>query len=213
VTLAFQMKIIVIASGKGGSCKSTTALSLAAILSIKNKVLVVDTDPQGSLGWVADRSEATFDVMNETDQNILAKLKRIGGYDFLICDTPPALASEALQIVIKLSDFAVLPSPTSPLDIRELTRTIKQIIAPTQIPYRVLLARVDSRRINEALSLQSSLMNNGIPVFNAIVRTKVAHERAIVEGKLITQYRGSGAKEATEDYQRVADELLRDLGG
>ena len=44
------MKIVTIASGKGGSCKSTTTLCLAAILSEKHKVLVADTDPQGSLG-------------------------------------------------------------------------------------------------------------------------------------------------------------------
>lgn len=206
------MKIVVIASGKGGSCKSTTCLSLAAVLSEKWKVLVVDTDPQGSLGWVADRSEATFDVMAENDQRTLAKLRKVGGYDFLLCDTPPALGSEALEVTIKLSDFAVLPSPTSPLDIRELSRTIKQVIAPAQKPYRVLLARVDSRRLNEALTIQSQLMEKNIPVFNAMVRAKVAHERAIVEGKLITHFKGAGAKDAAEDYRRVADELLREMG-
>jgi chromosome partitioning protein len=142
------MKIVAIASGKGGSCKSTTTLSLAAVLSEKKyKVLVADTDPQGSLDWVADRSEAEFDVVSETDQKVLARFREIGGYDFLLCDTPPALASEALEVTVKLSDFAVLPSPTSPLDIRELTRTIKQVIAPSGTPYRVLLARVDSRRL------------------------------------------------------------------
>ncbi|MBD2091849.1 ParA family protein, partial [Microcoleus sp. FACHB-1515] len=199
-------------SGKGGSCKSTTALSLAAILSQQHKVLVADTDPQGSLAWVAERSDAEFDVVSETDQKVLGRFREIGGYDFLLCDTPPALASEALSVTVKLSDFAVLPSPTSPLDIRELTRTIKQVIAPLGTPYRVLLARVDSRRINEALSIQSQLMAAGVPVFNAIARNFVAHERAIVEGKLITQYRGSGAKDAADDYRRVASELLREMG-
>lgn len=107
------MKIVAITSGKGGSCKSTTALSLAAILSEKYKVLVADTDPQGSLGWVADRSEAEFDVVSETDQKNLARFCAIGNYDFILCDTPPALASESLEITVKLSEFAVLPSPTS----------------------------------------------------------------------------------------------------
>jgi len=206
------MKIVTIASGKGGSCKSTTTLCLAAILSEKHKVLVADTDPQGSLGWVADRSEAEFDVVSETNQKILARLHEIGGYDFLLCDTPPALSSEALEVTVKLSDFAVLPSPTSPLDIRELTRTIKEVIAPLGTPYRVLLTRVDSRRINEALTIQSQLMAAGVPTFNAIARNFVAHERSIVEGKLITQYKGSGAKDAADDYRRVASELLREMG-
>lgn len=206
------MKIVAITSGKGGSCKSTTALSLAAILSEKYKVLVADTDPQGSLGWVADRSEAEFDVVSETDQKNLARFREIGNYDFILCDTPPALASESLEITVKLSDFAVLPSPTSPLDIRELTRTIKEVIAPSRTPYRVLLARVDSRRFKEALTIQSQLMEAGVPVFNVITRNLVAHERAIIEGKLITQYRGSGAKDAADDYRQVVSELLREIG-
>jgi chromosome partitioning protein len=206
------MKIISVAAGKGGSCKTTTALGLATVLSERYKVLVIDSDPQGSLSWVADKAGAAFDVAQESDQKILSKLRKVGGYHVLICDTPPGLDSKILATTVELSDYSILPSPTSPLDIRELTRTINQAIAPIGKPYRVLLSRVDSRRINEAIDIQSHLMSKEIPVFNAVVRARVAHERAIVEGKLITQYRGAGAKEASDDFRRVVDELLRDVG-
>jgi chromosome partitioning protein len=205
------MKILAITSGKGGSCKSTTALSLAAILSERFKVLIVDSDPQASLSWIADRSEAQFDVMSETQPEILSRLRKVGGYDFILCDTPPALASEVLETTVKLSDFAVLPSPISPLDIRELSKTIQTVIKPIEKPYRVLLARVDSRRLNEAFTIQSQLMEKDIPVFNGVIRANIAHERAVVDGKLITQYTGKRFKEASEDYRRVTDELLREL--
>ncbi|ABW33420.1 ParA family protein [Acaryochloris marina] len=209
------MQIITIASGKGGSCKTTTALSVAAFLSKKRKtkVLVIDTDPQGSLSWISDRASPGFDVAHETDHNVISKLRKIGGYDYILCDTPPGLDNETLTITLKLSDFAILPSPPSPLDIRELTRTIGQVVVPSETAYRVLLSRVDSRRINEALDMQSQLMDEDIPVFNAVVRYLVAHERAILDGKLITEYKGSGGKEAANDYRKVVDELVRELKG
>lgn len=142
---------------------------------------------------------------------MLEKLKKIGGYDLIVCDMPPGLDNEALSVTLKLTDFAILPSPPSPLDIRELTKTINLVVKPSGVPFRVLLSRVDSRRINDALALQSQLMEKGIPVFNAIVRYLVAHERAIIEGKLIDEYKGAGAKEGYGDFSRVADELLREI--
>ena len=207
------MKIITVAAGKGGSCKTTTVLGLAAFLSkkSKHKLLVIDTDPQGSLTWVSDRASPIFDVAHETDPSIIAKLRKVGGYTHILCDTPPGLDNQTLSIILKLSDFAILPSPPSPLDIRELTRTISQVVIPSETSYRVLLARIDSRRINEALEIQSQLMDKDIPVFNAVIRYLVAHERAIIEGKLITQYKGSGAKEAANDYRKVTDELIREI--
>jgi chromosome partitioning protein len=55
-------------------------------------------------------------------------------------------------------------------------------------------------------------MDAGIPVFNAFIRAYKAHERAPLEGVPITQFKGKNAKEAASDYQRVADELLREWG-
>jgi chromosome partitioning protein len=205
------MKIITVAAGKGGSCKTTTALSLAAILSSKKKILVVDADPQGSLAWVSDRSAPKFDLAQESDISVLKKLRKVGGYDLIICDMPPGLDNASLSVTLKLTDFVILPSPPSPLDIRELTKMINHVVKPSGMPYRVLLSRVDSRRINDALAIQSQLMEKDIPVFNAVIRYLVAHERAIIDGKLINEYKGSGAKDGVADFRRVADELLREI--
>ncbi|NET32882.1 MAG: ParA family protein [Cyanothece sp. SIO1E1] len=204
--------IIVIAAGKGGSCKSTTALAIAAILhKRRKKILVVDCDPQGSLSWVAESAEAQFDIAQEVDPMVLAQLGKLDDYDYIICDTPPKLSDDGLGTAVKLADYCILPTPTSPLDTRELPRTINQIIKPTKTPYRVLLARVDSRRAAEAIALQTKLSELDIPTFKAFIRNRVAHERAIIEGKLITQYKGSGAKDALTDYTKVVTELLKEL--
>jgi len=208
------MKIISICSGKGGSCKTTTALGLASVLCERHKILVVDTDPQGSLSWIAaEQADAGFDVAQETDLDALGRLRDITGYKALICDTPQGLSGKSLGLIVQLSNFIVLPSTISPLDIRELTRTAHQVIKPIGTPYKVLLSRVDARRIGEAVALQQGLKSEGFPAFQGIIKNRVAFERAIAEGKLITQYKGSGGKQAADDFKAVAKELLKDLGG
>lgn len=191
--------------------KTTTALAFASILSKKHNVLVVDADPQCSLGWVAEKSKAPFDVVEESDPAKLEKIGRIQGYDYTVCDTPPGLSGDGIATIANQSDYIALPSSTSPLDIRELTRTIKQVIVPSGKPYRVLLGRVDYRRVGEAEALQQKLGDAGIPTFKTLVRSRVAHERAIIEQQLITQYKGSGGRDALKEYQAVVREMLGDL--
>jgi len=202
-------KIIVVANGKGGVGKTTTAMALSGILSEKYKVLAVDTDIQGSFSWWAKRGDKNmgFDLTQETDPALLSELRKIKGYDFAVVDTPPALRSEALAAVIAIADYLVLPTPPAPMDLAALVETVREAIVPVRAAHRVLLTRVDSRSLREALEAQKTLIELGVPAFRAFIRAYKAHERAALEGVPISQWRGENAHEAKADYRRVADEL------
>ncbi len=206
------MKILVIANGKGGVGKTTTSVNLAAILSSKMKTLAVDADPQGSLSWWFEQGEMPFELSTETEPKLLKQLRKVKGYELVVVDTPPALRSEALNAVVQTADYLILPTQPAPMDLTALIETVRQALAPTKVAHRVLLTKVDPRSLNDALDAQKSLMDAGIPVFNAFIRAYKAHERAPLEGVPITQAKGKNAKEAASDYQRVADELLREWG-
>lgn len=205
-------RILVVLNGKGGVGKTTTALNLAAIFADTQRVLLVDADPQRSATWWIERSTQppTFDLSQETNPDVLRKLNQVKDYSLVVVDTPPALQSDALAAVIPTADYVLLPTPPAPMDLAALITTVRSAVAPTQVHHRVLLTKVDSRSLNEALEAQNTLMSLNIPACHAFIRAYKAHERAALEGLPITQWRGKNAQEAKADYCRVADEIQRD---
>ncbi|HEY9703048.1 MAG TPA: ParA family protein [Allocoleopsis sp.] len=205
-------QIIVIANGKGGVGKTTTTMCLSGIFGEKLKVLAVDADSQGSFSWWTKRTQKPlgFDITTQNNPDLLGNLRKQKGYDLIIIDTPPALRSEALKTVLSIADYIILPTPPAPMDLAALIDTVEEAIASLKIPYRVLLTKVDSRSLAEALEAQNTLLELGIPVHHAFVRSFKAYEKAVLDGVPINKSRGKNAREAEADYRRVADELQRD---
>lgn len=205
-------RILAVVNGKGGVGKTTTAVNLAAILAETQQVLLVDADPQGSATWWVERGEQEmkFDLTRETNPTLLGGLRQLSRYEVVVIDTPPALRSEALKAAIGLADYLVLPTPPAPMDLTALIETVQKAVMPLKIAHRVLLTKVDPRSLRETLEAQNTLLELGIPACHAFVRSYKAHERAVLEGVPVTEWRGKHAREAEADYRRVAEELQRD---
>ena len=116
------MRILTIASQKGGSGKTTLAghLAVEADRSGSGPVAIIDTDPQGSLAaWWNTREAPTplfaaVDVAQLGEQ--LASLQR-QGIELVIIDTPPEMLS-IIQSASAVADFVLIPARPSPHDLR-----------------------------------------------------------------------------------------------
>ena len=150
-----------------------------------------------------------FDLTQETDPALLANLKKLNQYDQVIVDTPPALGSKILRTIVTAVNYVILPTPPSPMDLSALIETV-QTALPQNVAHRVLLTKVDSRSLKETLEAQKALQELGISAFKTYIRVYKAHERAVLEGIPVKEWRGKHAREAQADYRRVVEELEQD---
>lgn len=212
------MRVLALASGKGGVAKTTTAVNLAALAARAGRVLVVDADTEQTEGsaswWIGQGSErnpaawANVDIADATDPDDLTRLRELAGYDWLIFDSPPVLGSQLLRTVVAAADLTLVPTGTAPLDLRKLVPTIRHTVAPAGRPYRVVLTRVHPSALNVAARVRAELVAAGIDTLASVVRAYSAQAAAPAEGLPITHIRERNARNAEADYRQVFEDVL-----
>ncbi len=205
-------KITIVLNGKGGVGKTTTAVNLAALFAEHYRVLLVDADPQGSASWWVRQSDRKldFDTTAIADLSEIDRQQWAADYDIVVVDMPPALDSLVLAAIVPVADYLVLPTPPAPMDLAALIRTVRQVVHPAGIGHRVLLTRVNPLSLKEAEEAQETLLECQIPVYQTVIRSYKAHERAALAGLPIGQYQGQAATQAVSDYRRVVNEIWKD---
>jgi chromosome partitioning protein len=119
-----DMRMLTIASSKGGAGKTTLAAHLAveAERTGAGPVAVVDTDPQGSLAawWNSRKAQTPLFAAVEIGRlaDHLATLHR-HQVELVVIDTPPAL-TEVIQAAVAVADVVLIPARPSPHDLRSI---------------------------------------------------------------------------------------------
>jgi chromosome partitioning protein len=116
------MRILTIASQKGGAGKTTLAahLAVAAERTGAGPVAVVDTDPQGSLAaWWNSREApiplfASVEIARLPDHLRTLERRQVA---MVVIDTPPAF-TETIRAAITVADLVLIPARPSPHDLR-----------------------------------------------------------------------------------------------
>ena len=204
------MKIIVLASQKGGAGKTTITahLAVAAEKAGDNPCVLIDTDPQASLAaWWNGREAESPAFATATLKELPDKLKALekAGYAFAFIDTPPAI-TESIRAVVELADFVLIPTRPSPHDLRAIGRTVELVIeASRPFGFVVTQAKANSKLTVQAMAVLSA---HGI-VTPAIIHDRVDFAGSMIDGRTVLEVdpRGKSSAEITELWSFVKERI------
>ena len=178
------MRTIALISQKGGSGKTTLAVHLAvAAATAKQKVAIIDLDPQASATKWSDRREAELPmVLSVHASRLPQEIKRVkdAGCQLLILDTAPHADSAALEAA-KFADIVLVPCRPAILDIEAIATTLELIHTKNTSVYVVMNAVAPKGR--EALEAAEAIAELGTPVCPIRLVSRVAFSRSLIDGQ------------------------------
>jgi chromosome partitioning protein len=203
------MRTVALVAQKGGSGKTTLALSLAVAAEAAGmSVLVVDLDPQASACAWGDRREAETPAVVDAQPARLAKaLEKAAesGFDLVLVDTPARLEQAASEAA-RLADLVVIPCRPGVLDLETL-RATADLVAPRarRAPLVILNAvPMQGSRVQQATEAVRAM---GLEVLPVHVGHRVAHEYAVQLGQGVTEHEPAGR--AASDIRHLYDAIWR----
>lgn len=208
--------ILTVGGQKGGSSKSTTAISLAVHWrQAGRQVLLVDLDPQGTAtmwGATAQAARATpwptvLPYAVDREDPLDAFLRREADqYDLVVLDCPPAHGSLQRAAMV-LSDLAVLTcSPGGP-DLWGMPASIAEVTAAQRVNRRLLARTLITRRTRTvvATQLRPALERLPLGVLGAELAERATYREALIAGRGPTTY--APGSPAAHEVIRLAREL------
>ena len=207
--------VIAVLNQKGGVGKTTIASNLGeAIKQTGRSVLLVDSDPQGSLRDWNEASEGSLLPVVGLDRETLPKdLNAVkAGYDIVIIDGAPQSAKLA-GAAVRAADMVLIPVTPSPYDVWAASDLVEIIQARHSVtggkpPAYFLISRA---RKNTKLSgdVSEALEGYQLPVFAGRTTHRETYARTAADG--LTVYQDNSAGEAIEEMNCIRDELLEVL--
>lgn len=203
------MHVIVAASQKGGAGKTTLAAHLAVTAESAGHgpVILVDTDPQGTLTkwWELRRAESP--ALTAVDaMGLPGKLEqlRAQGFKLVIVDTPPAI-TDSIEAVIGCADLVIMPVRPSPADLWAIGATMA--MAVDQGRQFAFVVSAATRGASITTQACAALSKHGHVA--AVIHNRVSFAGAFASGQVVGEVepKGQGATEIADLLAAVLERL------
>jgi len=200
------MFTIAVATNKGGSGKTTTAINLA--VAAGEGALLVDLDPQASaVVWGEQRDGEDPGVLGIQGYQLEKVLNSAedNGAEFVFIDTAPHSESTALT-ACRSADFVLCPCRPSLADIRALSHTV-DLVQLAKARGAVVLNAVPTAGLK--IDAQNALQSIGLPLCPVSIGQRVAFNHSFTAGQGVTEYEPSG--KASSEISQLWRWILKEL--
>ena len=208
------MSVIALVGNKGGAGKTTLTVNLAVGLGRIGKVVILDTDSQGSSSqWrmIADDNTVPA-VVSATDNLVVQVNELVKQYDYLVVDCPPSVQASQTLSILQVSDLALIPVQPSPLDLwasihiekavmeaRDGNPSLKALLVINQLEPRTTLSQL----------IRDALAEIRVPIAKTSIRRRAVYRASALEGRSVYAMGKRGADAAAELDQLIQEVTLQ----
>ena len=208
------MRVLAMASQKGGSGKTTLSghLAVQAQRAGAGPVVLIDIDPQGSLSdWWNERQTEYPAFAQTTVARLAADLEVLRGQGFklAVIDTPPAITM-AIQSVIQVSELVVIPTRPSPHDLRAVGATVDLCDRAGKAAIFVVNAATPKARITADAAVALSQHGTVAPI---TIHHRVDFAASMIDGRTVMEVdpASRSALEVVALWDYIADRLEKNF--
>ncbi|MEM8919441.1 MAG: ParA family protein [Pseudomonadota bacterium] len=208
------MRVLAMASQKGGSGKTTLSghLAVQAQLAGAGPVVLIDIDPQGSLADWWNEREAELPAFAQTTVSRLAadlQILRQQGFKLAVIDTPPAITM-AIQSVISVAELIVIPTRPSPHDLRAVGATVDLCERAGKPLLFVVNGATPKAKITSEAAVALSQHGTVAPV---TVHHRTDFAGSMIDGRTVMEVdaQGRSAQEIVQLWSYISDRLEKNF--
>ena len=208
------MRVLAMASQKGGSGKTTLSghLAVQAQLAGQGPVVLIDIDPQGSLSDWWNERDTEFPAFAQTTVARLAadlEVLRQQGFRLAVIDTPPAITM-AIQSVIQVAELVVIPTRPSPHDLRAVGATVDLCDRANKPLIFVVNAATAKARITSEAAVALSQHGTVAPI---TLHHRTDFAASMIDGRTVMEIdpNGKSAAEVAALWSYVNDRLEKNF--
>ncbi len=208
------MRVLAMASQKGGSGKTTLSghLAVQAQMAGAGPVVLIDIDPQGSLSDWWNERQAEFPAFAQTTVARLAadlEMLRQQGFKMAVIDTPPAI-TVAIQSVIQVAELIVVPTRPSPHDLRAVGATVDLCDRAGKPLIFVVNAATPKAKITSEAAVALSQHGTVAPI---TLHQRTDFAASMIDGRTVMEVdpKGKSAAEVAALWVYVSDRLEKNF--
>ncbi|MDQ2878374.1 MAG: ParA family protein [Pseudomonadota bacterium] len=208
------MRVLAMASQKGGSGKTTLSghLAVQAQLAGAGPVVLIDIDPQGSLSdWWNERSTEYPAFAQTTVARLASDLEvlRQQGFKLAMIDTPPAITM-AIQSVIAVAELIVVPTRPSPHDLRAVGATVDLCERAGKPLIFVVNGATPKAKITSEAAVALSQHGTVAPI---TVHHRTDFAASMIDGRTVMEVDGKGrsSQEIQQLWSYISDRLEKNF--